>query len=78
MYNSVHLKEENWCFQRYIWQNEFDERKLPEEKEVKKLIYWVKSNVNQSERGLRETAKLSGKDYPEVNHIVHKYIHICR
>ena len=32
MYNSVHLKEEHWCFQRYIWQNELDQRKLSEEK----------------------------------------------
>ena len=38
------------------------------------MIYGVKPNVNQSERGLKETAKLSAKEWPEVNHIVHKDI----
>ena len=59
MYNTVQLREEHWCFQRYIWQNELDNRKIPEEKIIKTLIYGVKSSGNQSERELRETDEAS-------------------
>ena len=51
MYNTVQLREKHWCFQRYIWQNELDNRKIPEEKVIKTLIYGVKLSGNQSERG---------------------------
>ena len=44
----------HWCFQGYIWQNELDNRKIPEEKVIKTLIYGVKSSGNQSERGLHD------------------------
>ena len=29
MYNTVQLREEHWSFQRYIWQNELCNRKIP-------------------------------------------------
>ena len=32
VHNSVILQEEDWWLQRYIWQNDLDPRKLPEEK----------------------------------------------
>ena len=32
IHNSVILREEDWWLQRYIWQNDLDPRKLPEEK----------------------------------------------
>ena len=32
MYNTVQLREEYWLFQRYIWQNELDNRKIPKRK----------------------------------------------
>ena len=35
MFNTVQLREEHWCFQRYIWQNELDYKKIPEEKVIK-------------------------------------------
>ena len=76
MYNTVQLREKHWCFQRYIWQNELDNRKIPEEKVIKTLIYGVKSSGNQSERGLRETARMSAVEFPEVNHIVQKDIYV--
>ena len=76
MYNTVQLREKHWCFQRYIWQNELDNRKIPEEKVIKTLIYGVKSSGNQSERGLRETAHMSAVEFPEVNHIVQKDIYV--
>ena len=75
MDKTIQLQEEHWCFQRYIWQNELDNRKIPEEKVIKTLIYGVKSSGNQSERGLRETARMSAVEFPEVNHIVQKDIY---
>ena len=42
-------------------------RKLPDEKVIKTLIYGVKSSGNQSEKRLRETARISADEYPEVN-----------
>ena len=76
MYNTVQLREENWCFQRYIWQNELDSRKIPEEKVVKILIYGVKLSGNQLERGIRETARMSAVEFPDINHIVQKDIYL--
>ena len=67
MDNTVQLREERWCFRRYIWQNDLDNRKIPDEKVIKTLIYRVKSSGNQSESGLRETA---------VNHIVQEDIYV--
>ena len=63
MYNTVKLLEKDWCFQRYIWQENLDSMKIPEEKVIKTLIYGVKSSGNQAERGLRETANLCKEDY---------------
>lgn len=39
MYNTVKLREQDWCFQRYIWEKDLDSTKIPEEKVVKTLIY---------------------------------------
>ena len=76
MYNTVKLDEKDWCFQRYIWQQDLDQGKIPEEKIIKTLIYGVKASGNQAEYGLRETAKLSQVDYPEVNEIVCKDVYV--
>ena len=76
MYNSVKLQEKDWCLQRYIWQENLDPTKIPEEKIIKTLIYGVKSSGNQAEHGLRETARLSKEDYPEINEIVNKDIYV--
>ena len=62
MYNTVQLRQEDWCLQRYIWQRDLDESKIPEEKTIKFLIYVVKSSGNQAERGLRETANCLPKN----------------
>ena len=37
MYNTVQLREEHWSFQRYIWQIELCNRKIPEEKVIKQI-----------------------------------------
>ena len=76
MYNSVRLHEDHWCLQRYIWQEELDDSKLPEEKVIKTLIYGVKSSGNQAERALRETGQLSKKQYPEVCDVIRKDVYV--
>ena len=76
MYNSVRLQPHHWCLQRYIWEADLDKTKIPKEKVIKTLIYGVKSSGNQSERALRETARLSKDDYPEVYNIILKDIYV--
>ena len=76
MYNSIKLHEQNWCLQRYIWQQELDPTKIPEQKVIKTHIRGVKSSGNQAERALRETAKLSQVEYPKVNEIVKNDIYV--
>lgn len=72
MYNTIQLEESNWCYQRYLWQENLDLGKPPEEKVVKTLIYGVKSSGNQAEYGLRKIAEILEEDYPEVKQIIHK------
>ena len=66
MYNSIKLKEEDWCYQRYLWNDSLAIGSQPEEKVIKTLIYGVRSSGNQAERGLRQTAQLSKEEFPEV------------
>ena len=49
MYNTVQLRQEDWCLHCYIWQRDLDKSKIPEEKIIKALIYDVKSSGNQAE-----------------------------
>ena len=70
MYNSVKLEENDWCLQRYIWQQNLDAKYIPEEKVIKTLIYGVKSSGNQAERALRLTAEHYKEEYKEVNDII--------
>ena len=76
MYNSVLLDEDDWCLQRYIWQENLDIKCIPEEKVIKTLIYGVKSSGNQAERALRMTADQCKEDYPEVNDVVQKDMYV--
>ena len=76
MYNSIKLYEQNYCLQRYIWQQDLDLTKIPEEKVIKTLMYGAKSSGNQAERALRETAKLSQVEYLKVNEIVKNDIYV--
>ena len=75
-HNSIKLLEQNWCLQRYIWQQDLDPTKIPEEKVIKILICGVKSSGNQAEPALRETVKLSQVEYPKVNEIVKNDIYV--
>ena len=76
MYNTIKLRQEDWCFQRYLWQDQLDHQKNPEEKIIKTLIYGVRSSGNQAERGLRQTSELSKDQYPEVNAIISKDVYV--
>ena len=76
MYNSIKLRQEDWCYQRYIWQQDLDPSKIPDEKVIKTLIYGVCSRGNQAETGLRKTADISKNEYPEVCEIIHKDIYV--
>ena len=76
MYNSIKLRQEDWCYQRYIWQQDLDPSKIPDEKVIKTLIYGVRSSGNQAETGLRKTADISKNEYPEVCEIIHKDIYV--
>ena len=75
-YNSIKLRQEDWCYQRYIWQQDLDPSKIPNEKVIKSLIYGVRSSANQAETGLRKTADISKNENPEVCEIIHKDIYV--
>ena len=76
MYNTIQLRQEDWCLQRNIWQRDLDKSKIPEEKIIKTLIYGVKSSGNQAQRGLRETTKFFAKEYPLINQIGQNDIYV--
>ena len=76
MYNTIQLKESDWCYQRYLWQDGLELGKQPEEKIVKTLIYGVKSSGNQAEYGLRKIAELLEDNHPEVKKIVHQDVYV--
>ena len=70
MYNTIRLDEQDWCFQRYIWQADLDPSKIPEEKVIKTLIYGVRPSGNQAEYGLRKVAELSSGEFPEASKVI--------
>ena len=70
------LRKQNWCFQRYLWQEELDPQKVPNQKVIKTQIYGVKPSGNLAEHSIRETARLSREEYPEINEIVSKDIYV--
>ena len=76
MYNTIQLDVKHWCLQRYLWQEDLNLNKLPEEKVIKTIIYGVKSSGNQAERGLRQTAKNFEDKYPKVCETVLRDIYV--
>ena len=76
MYSSIKLRQEDWCYQRYIWQQGLDPSKIPVEKVMKTLIYGDHSCGIQAETGLRKTADISENEYPEICEIINKDIYI--
>ena len=75
MYNSVKLREADWCYQMYIWEEDLNPNAIPEEKVIKTLIYGVKPSGNQSEYGLRQTTSLSKYEYPDVLQIIQNVVY---
>jgi hypothetical protein len=70
MYPSVHLRREDWCYQRYWWNSQLDPSKPPEEKVIMTCIFGIKCSGNIAEKSLRLVAELSKKEYPEVYDII--------
>ena len=44
-YNSVDLRKEDWCYQRYLWEETLNPNNPPEPKVITSLIYGVKQVV---------------------------------
>ena len=76
MYNTIKLNEDHWTYQRYLWHPTLELGQEPEEKVIRTLIYGVKSSGNQAEYALRQVAKMSQSEFPEVYNIVHKEIYV--
>lgn len=76
MYNTVQLKQSDWCYQRYIWNDGLNQGNIPEEKIIKTLIYGVRSSGNQAVFGLRKVAQLSEPEFPEVNQTVRDDVYV--
>ena len=76
MYNTVRLKEEDWCCQRYLWQEGLDCNQPIKEKIITTLIYGVKSSGNQAENALRKTANKMKSEYPEAAKVINDDIYV--
>ena len=79
MYNTIRLQEEDWCLQRYLWEENLNPSKFPQEKIIKTLIYGTKSSGNQAEYALQKTASASKSEYPEANIVIQRdgYVDDC-
>ena len=75
MYNAVHLDKKHWCYQMYLWNDDFDIDN-PKWKIIPTVIYGVKPSGNLAECGLRKTATLMRDKYERVCEIVHKDIYV--
>ena len=76
MYNTVKLQEEDWCLQRYIWEENLNPSKFPQEKIIKTLIYGIKSSGNQAEYSLPKTASASKSEHPEANIVIQRDVYV--
>ena len=76
MYNTVQLKQSEWCYQRYIWNEDLNPDKIPEEKVIKTLIYGVRSSGNQAAFGLRKVTQLSQEEFPEVSQTINDDVYV--
>ena len=70
MYPSVELEKEDWCLQRYWWNETLDPKEKAEEKVITSCIYGIKPSGNIAEKALRLTADHSKKEFPEVYDII--------
>ena len=74
MYNSVKLREDDWCYQLYLW----DEFSLDNDNHLTKVM---KTTIygNQAERGIRETGRLCATECPRASEVIHRdtYLDDC-
>ena len=79
MYNAVHLNQEHWCLQRYLYQNDLNPNEPPKEKVIKTFIYGVTSSGNVAQCGLRKTAEIHKEEFPKVYEVISKdtYVDDC-
>ena len=79
MYNTVKLDQQFWNYQLYLWHDQLSVSHDPIVKVIKTLIYGVRSSGNQAESGLRKTAVIESKNYPEASKIIIKdtYVDDC-
>ena len=76
MYNCLKLREKDMRLQGYIWPGNLHHVMIPDKKVIKTFTYGVRSSGNLAEYSVRETAKLSKGEYPEVNEIVQNDVYV--
>ena len=69
MYNAIHLDQSHWCYQLYLWDDEFS-LENPVLKVVKTLIYGVRPSGHLAECALRKTGRHSESEYKRVSEII--------
>ena len=69
-YNSVDLRKEDWCYQRYLWEETLNPNNPPEPKVVTALIYGVKPSGNLVQRAMLDAAALSKDEFPEAYEVI--------
>ena len=63
-YNSVDLRKEDWCYQRYLWEETLNPENPPQEKIIKTIIYGIKPSGNLVQRAMLDTAAISKEKFP--------------
>ena len=71
MYNAINLDQSHWCYQLYLWDDEFS-LENPVWKVIKTLIYGVRPSGNLAECALRKTGRHSESNYKRASEIVQK------
>ena len=71
IYNTVKLQQEDWCLQRYLWEENIYSNNFPQDKSIKTLIYGVKSSSNQAEYSTKETLSKFQLEYPDANKAIY-------
>ena len=69
-YNSVDLRKEDWCYQRYLWEETLNPNNPPESKVVTSIIYGVKPSGNLVQRAMLDAAALSKDEFPEAFEVI--------
>ena len=71
IYNTVKLQQEDWCLQRYLWEENIYSNNFPQDKSIKTLVYSVKSSSNQAEYSTKEALSKFQSEYPDANKAIY-------